>query len=180
MPSPTPTHRINIYAKVLQNPVTTVKDMAKDMRTVYSPHGFQVDLMSIENLTLPMLMDLNVGTCSPGALTAGQATLFTNRNGVPTGDIVVYFIRSAFGSNGPLSGCAAHAAGAPAAVIAQFASRWTLAHEVGHLLGLPHATGQNQLMTDRGTLFTLGNMVPILTSAEATLIKSSSLLKPFP
>ena len=177
MPPP-PTHRINVHAKVLQRPSTTVKDMVKDMRNVYGPHGFHVDLLSIEELQLPLLLDVGVGNCS-STLTANQTSLFSNRNGVPAGEMVVYFVRTAVGSGALLNGCAAHSIGAPSAVIAQFASRWTLGHEVGHLLGLSHSTGQNQLMTENGT-FSLGNSLPILTILEANQIRSSTLLKPFP
>lgn len=169
---------INIYAKVLQRPSTTVKDMVKDMRNIYNPHGFQVNLMSVEEIELPLFMDLDVGTCS-NSLTSSQLTLFGNRNSTPPDGIVIYFVRTVIGSSAFLNGCAAHASGLPSAVIAQFASRWTLGHEIGHLLGLSHTAGQNQLMTESGT-FSLGNSTPILSSEEASRIRSSTLLKPYP
>jgi hypothetical protein len=150
--------------------------MVRSMRMVYDLHGIFVDVVSLETLQFPELDDLNVGACSQGALTAEQLALFSNRSSVPVGGIVIYFTRTT--TPLPLNGCAAHVAGAPSAVITQFASRWSLAHEVGHVLGLNHVDGTNRLMTRSGT-FSIGNAVPILTNPEANSIRSSPFIKPF-
>ena len=62
---------------------------------------------------------------------------FANRDGAGGNDVVVYFVRSTVP---PFNGCAAHPAGRPGAVVARGASQWTLAHEVGHVLGLAMST----------------------------------------
>ena len=99
------------------------------MQQVYEAIGIRVHRVSTENLTIAGLNDLDVGACS-GAVTAEQTQLFGNRNNAPTTDVVVYFVRSTVP---PLNGCASFPAGRPGAVVTQVASRWTLAHEVGHV-----------------------------------------------
>ena len=56
-------------------------------------------------------------------------------------EIVVFFILGNTGSAGSLNGCATYPPGQPGAVVTQTASQWTLAHEVGHVLGLQHCDG---------------------------------------
>jgi hypothetical protein len=169
------THQVNLYVKTLTTPFILVVDMVRSMRQVYGPHGIGVNVTGSQVLQLPMLTDLDVGSCSPTALTDEQHDLFGNRGGVPPGEIVIYFVRST--SPAPLNGCAAHLPGAPAAVITQLASRWALGHEVGHLLGLEHVDDTDRLMTGNGT-FTITNPPPILIQSEVDTILSSPLVKP--
>ena len=91
------------------------------------------------------LLDLDAGTCQMGSTTAEQDELFAIRGTAGANDVVVYFVRSVTttGPNGGAqNGCAAHPAGQPGAAIAQIESPWTLAHEVGHVLGLSHISGE--------------------------------------
>lgn len=78
------------------------------------------------------------------AMTAEQTQLFGNRNFVGANEIAVYFVRSVLQNNTQaLNGCASFPANRPSCVVAQAASAWTLAHEVGHVLGLAHISGEN-------------------------------------
>ena len=105
----------------------------------------RVHRVSTETLNLPALNDLDVGGCPLGtATTAEQTQLFSNRNSAGPNDVVVYFVRSTVP---PSNGCATHPAGRPGAVVAQGATRWTLGHEVGHVLTLRHVNDNNRLMT---------------------------------
>ena len=61
---------------------------------------------------------------------------------------MLYFVRSTLP---PYNGCAAHPDGRPGAIIASYATEWTLAHEVGHVLGLYHVASARRLMTGLGT-----------------------------
>ena len=54
-------------------------------------------------------------------------------------------------TNPSFNGCAAFPTNRPSAVVASIASEWTLGHEVGHVLGLPHVTPTDRLMTGGGT-----------------------------
>ncbi len=145
------------------------------MRQVYRSAGIEVDVASTENLNLPALNDLDVGTCTRGNTTAEQNALFANRNSVGANDIPVYFVRSTVP---PFNGCAAHADGIPACVVASGASTWTLAHEVGHVLDLNHVNNNDRLMTGNGTA-NITNPPPDLASNEINTMDDSPLTREF-
>ena len=85
--------------------------------------------------------------------------------------MVVYFVRSTVP---PFNGCASHPAGRPGAVVARGATIWTLAHEVGHTLGLFHIDDNNRLMTGNGTS-NITNPPPDLISQEVLTMRKSNL-----
>ncbi|HJY23813.1 MAG TPA: hypothetical protein VJ279_13055, partial [Hanamia sp.] len=72
------------------------------------------------------------------------------------------------------NGCAAFPAGRPGAVVVRSASRWTLGHELGHVLSLNHVNDNNRLMTGNGT-FNITNPPPDLISSEVNSMISSNL-----
>ena len=100
------------------------------------------------------------------------------------GEVVVFFVRTVTGDDGSLNGCASFPANRPGAVVASYASRYTLGHEVGHVFGLPHLSGENcsqagyqptRLMTGCGT----GRIVDPpaeVSSGEASTVSSNSLI----
>ena len=62
-------------------------------------------------------------------------------------------------------------------MIASYASEWTLAHEIGHVLGLFHVNDNHRLMTGLGT----ANIVdppPDLVVSEIAAMAASGLLRP--
>ena len=170
---------LRLHVKVLTNPTISIEQMITNMQWVFEAVGIRVQRASTENLNLPLLNDLDVGSCTMGAVTTEQTQLFNNRNNGPVTDVVVYFVRS---TNPPLNGCAAFPAGRPGAVVAQGASRWTLGHEVGHVLGLPHCDSAearlfNRLMTGGGTA-NITNPPPDLIADEINRMKGSKLTHP--
>ncbi|TDE92445.1 hypothetical protein EXU48_12810 [Occultella glacieicola] len=160
---------VRLHTKVLTEPDVDVDTAIEAMREVYESVGVAVVHVSTEELTLPALNDVDVGTCVTGVTTAEQNTLFANRNSALASDVVVYFVRSTVP---PLNGCAAHPPGRPGAVVARGATRWTLGHEVGHVLGLAHVDPTDRLMTGGGTS-NITNPPPDLTAAETATMFTS-------
>src|SRR5580658_5004009 len=112
--------------------------MVNSMQKVYNSAKILVDIVSRETLDLHDLWDIELrpNLCTSRPLTRDQEELLGNHRGAAgPQDVVVFFVRS---TNPPFSGCSAHPAGKPAALVVWGATEWTLAHEVGHILGLPH------------------------------------------
>ncbi len=168
--------RFRVHLKILRKPFISVTNMVRFMEDVYAAHGFKAEVMSREEMDLPDLKILDVGSCSEsGALTGEQVQLFQNREGVGTKDIVAYFVEQTIP---PLNGCARHPSGSPGVVVARMSSRWTLAHEIGHVLGLDHVGDPNDhhsLMTGSGTL-NIGSTPPALSPGEIVIIRQSEFV----
>jgi hypothetical protein len=178
--------RIRLLLKTLIAPNIDLDTMIANMRQIYTTADIMVDEGPRENLTITLpggavQLDFNVGPCTIGQTpTADQNTLFANRNNAGSNDIVVYFVRQTIP---PFNGCAAFPSGSPGAVVTQGASGWTLAHEVGHVLGLNHIPGEKdavgqcvspdftRLMTGCGTSNIVGT--PTISNAEITTMQNS-------
>ena len=162
---------VRLHIKILTNPTVSIDQMVVAMQQVYEAVGIRVHRVSTETLNLPALNDVDVGSCNMGSVTTEQTQLFANRNNAWGSDVVVYFVRSTVPT---FNGCAAYPTGRPGAVVAQIATTWTLAHEVGHVLGLNHVNDNNRLMTGNGTS-NITNPPPDLISTEVNTMRASTL-----
>jgi Hemopexin len=193
---PTPTKVVRLHIKVLSPPLVAISEMIQNMRRVYRGAGLWVEAVSFERLNLPSLIDVSVQcpglttSCCPfpcGAtnLNPQHVSLFANRKFVGSGELVVYFVRSLDG----LNGCCAFPNGKPGLVVSSIASPWTLAHEIGHVLGLPHTGTEpcsncnnpvdatfvpTRLMTCCGTGLLTGT--PTLIGPEVSTMNASALV----
>lgn len=186
-PSPRPScrSRLRLHLKVLSAPRLPISTMIRSMRQVFGPAGLEVTVGSVERLRVPALEELDIRcptnpatTCCPfpcptALLNPEHLTLFTHRRGAGRGDIVVYFVRATVPSS---RGCCAHPVGLPGVVVAAVASPWTLAHEVAHVLGLPHVSDTDRLMFRNTGSIT--NPPPDLTPAEIQTLHRSPLALP--
>jgi Polyglycine hydrolase-like, structural repeat len=161
---------VRVHFKTLTQPTIPAATMLARMREVYNASGIDVELGSTETLNLPALNDLDVGACTMGSTTAEQNQLYGNRNSVNANDVAVYFVRSTVP---PFNGCAAFPAGQPSCCVVQGATQWTMAHEVGHVLGLSHVNNNDQLMTGNGT-GNITNPPPDLVAGEVTTMLNSA------
>lgn len=183
-----------IHIKVLQQPTIAIDTMLNSMRQVYRTAGIRVEVGSWETLTGPSfsaLLDVSVmNNCPQGQTTTEQNQLFQNRNNVGTNELVVYFVRSTVPA---YNGCANFPAGQPGAIVTSGASRWTLAHEIGHVLGLSHISGEStncpatgppnccntpdftRLMTGCSTSNITGT--PTIVQSEINTMQSSTLAR---
>jgi hypothetical protein len=177
-PPPAARPVVRLVLKVLSEPAPVTRDaMVQQMQDVYAAAGIDVVVVgNAEMLNLPLLNDLTVGACILGNTTSEQNELFAHRNGAGPKDICVYFVRSMLP---PFSGCATRAPitdefpnGRPSAVIASGASKWTLGHECGHVLGLEHVPPTDRLMIGEGT-WNVAPEPPSLIPAEIDTIKAS-------
>jgi hypothetical protein len=169
-----PEECVFVHSKVLVAPTISVDTMFASMREVYAAAGFVVEESSRETLSLPDLEDVDVGECRRGNTTGEQNTLFGNRNNVGANDVVIYFVRSTVPA---FNGCAAHPANRPGAVVVRGATRWTMAHEIGHVLGLNHVDDNNRLMTGNGT-GNITNPPPDVVASEISTMAGSASTEP--
>jgi uncharacterized protein with LGFP repeats len=161
---------VRVHVKCLTAPTRfSINTMISNMRLTYATAQIGVKYVSFENLNLPALNDIDVGSCVMGAATAEQQQLFANRNNAGSNDVVVYFVRT---TQPPYNGCAAFPSGRPGAVVASGASQWTMAHEVGHVLSLAHVNDNNRLMTGNGT-DGITNPPPDVVASESSSMLAS-------
>jgi hypothetical protein len=162
--------QVRLHVKILSEPTSVSRaQMVQSMQQVYGSIGIDVVVASVETLSLPLLNDLDVGSCTMGSTTAEQNQLFAHRNNAGANDMCVYFVRSTVP---PLNGCAAFPAGEPGAVITSVASPWTLGHECGHVLGLSHVPDSHRLMYGGGT-WGITNPPPVLIQSEVNTMIAS-------
>jgi hypothetical protein len=192
---------VRLHIKVLQAPTpsqNTIGFSLKSMQLVYNTAGIRVEVGSREDFegdpAFATLLNVNVGPCvASQSLTSGQAQLFANSNFVGPNDIAVYYVNSVTRTtilssgvtvSGPLNGCSAPTTARSAIIAAPVASRWTLAHEVAHILGCVHVTGEScgptfnptVLMTGCSTSTIAGHAT--LSSSEVSAVQNSSLSQP--
>ncbi|UFH57644.1 hypothetical protein [Spirosoma sp. KNUC1025] len=176
VPGPT----LTVHIKLLTNPTQfSVDEMFTEMRNIYSRVGIDVVHGSTETLNkdlpdITTLNDIDTGSCVRGNPSDEQIALSNFRNEAATNDIVVYMCRSVSQDSGSLNGCASSPAGRPMAVVASYATLYTMAHEVGHVLGLEHVDDNNRLMTGNGTAG-ITNPPPDLIQTEVETMLSSNL-----
>jgi hypothetical protein len=87
-----------------------------------------------------------VGQCTRRTLTEDQRSLFSHRGIIPSTEIAVFYVRQ---MRPAVRGCAAFPDGEPGVVVSRSGTHWTLAHELGHILGLSHHIDRGNLMFDR-------------------------------
>ena len=165
---------VRLHIKILKEPIVfSIQQMVMSMQRLYRSIGISPSVATFEKLDRPNLEDVDTGTCTAGDITPGQEELFKNRLNVNPRDIVIYFVRS---MNPPNNGCAVHPDGLPSCIISQGATIWTVAHEVGHVLGLHyHVDDNNRLMTGNGTS-NITNPPPDITSDEITAMHNSDFV----
>jgi hypothetical protein len=125
------------------------------------------------------LARVNVGSCvMPQGMTQQQDALFSygSRQGVGLSDILCYWVEHVISDGSPLAGCASHPNSQPACVISALGSPWTLAHEVGHVLGLTHVVGNTMLMSTPTASIVMSP--PSISDTDVVKIKRSKLCIP--
>lgn len=166
---------IRLHTKLLTLPAVSIPTMINNVREVFATAKVDVEWLTEQSLNLPNLISLHVGSCNLGSTpTAEQSQLFAFRDFVGSNDLAIYFVRE---TDPAFAGCSVHPTTRPGVSIARAAPEWSLAHEVGHVLGLTHVSDSNRLMTDSGTA-NITNSPPDLVQSEIGTILASPLTHP--
>jgi hypothetical protein len=176
---------IRLHIKIVDPTLATaaapnlITNSINQITSLYAGVNILVEIVSREVLTpgATAPATVAVGACS-GKTTPAQNTLFANRASVGADDIVAYFVTATVPS---LNGCATHPNGMPGAVITTIASNFTMAHEIGHVLGLNHTAGETctpgvaptTLMTGCSTSLLTGTPPPTISAAESRTMHGS-------
>jgi hypothetical protein len=135
---------LHLHLRVIRRPTITVPVALQTARSVLAQAKLNLVILSNEEINDSVLGDIPVsGNCQgKGALSPDQMALFATTASARD-EILIFFVRS---TNPVLSGCARHPDGKPGALVTEDCSRFTLAHELGHVLGLSHGGDSTRLM----------------------------------
>jgi len=174
--------RVRLHMRSLGSPRVPEFNALRNAQATYGPHGILIEFAS--GISLPDAVEtsnqslslerVDVGRCVlQQRMTNQQDALFAHggREGVKPNEILCYWVQTVLKGTTRLAGCASHPSDQPACVVAAGGSPWTLAHEVGHVLGLSHVSGHQNLMS-RPTASIQANP-PQLSESEVTAIKRS-------
>jgi hypothetical protein len=114
---------------------------------------------------------LNVGKCGETP-TNHQIMLYEDRPGLLEPSLVVFFFRRL---HLPHLGCASAPAGKPTIAISRNCTKWTLAHEIGHALGLRHVLNDDANLMYVPTA-NISALRPRFEAGQISTMLSSNLL----
>jgi len=179
-------HRVRLHFKSIGMPRVSEFDALRNAQLVFGQYGIAIVFASGESLLLTSdqtltLSNVDAGTCLMSGPTSSEQDLLFSLGSlaqVGTRDILVYYVDRLAMSNGDsLAGCATHPSGRPACVVAANGSRWTLGHEVGHVLGLTHERHDATNLMFVPTASISANP-PGLNASQLTKARASSLSVP--
>jgi hypothetical protein len=172
----TAANTVRLHLKVFEEPAAVrVEAMLANAKALLRLHNIDLVEVSRETFTdadaIARFRTLVVDQSVP---TDDQTELFNFRGDAEPDDLVIYFVRTLVPTQ---AGCAAHPPDKPGAIVsASFANEWTLAHQIGHVLGLDHVDGVNRLMTRRST-GTIEAAVPEIVESEVATMMDSQFNK---
>lgn len=184
-------YKVRLHLRSLGMPSVPEFDAVRNAQMIYGQYGICIEYASGQSLpgALPVsnqtlsLSRVDVGSCTmPQAMTPQQTALFSygSKTGMLRTDITCFWVDNVVSDGRLLAGCAAHPNGLfdarGACVIAAAGSPWTLAHEVGHVLGLFHSGASNEMMFSPTASITAA--LPTLSSADLTTVKGSPFCVP--
>src|SRR4051812_44325261 len=91
---PSPELTLRIHVRILYEPLhLTIEEMLDAARRTYLSAGIRIEVGTRSALNLPRFGIVDVGDCLRGVVTPDIEQLFAEREGVPAGEVVVYFVR---------------------------------------------------------------------------------------
>lgn len=129
------THRIGLHFRAIALTQVTFDHILRSAQAVYAQYGIRIDMMNGQSLLFAPEDQARFERVNQDCnwdLSVGEFNELHARGApAPTTDVLVYFVRS---FKEQLNGCGGHARNRPACTIAETGTRWTVAHELGHVL----------------------------------------------
>ena len=174
--------KVKLHLKSLGTPRVSEFTALRNAQATFGQYGIYIEFLSGQSLPAGVelnnqclsLQNVDVGSCvMPQFMTGDQDMLFSrgSRQGVGPNDILCYWVDRVESRGSQLAGCASHPTSQPACVVSALGSPWTLAHEVGHVLGLRHTNGSTMLMSTPTASITANP--PSISAADLITVKSS-------
>jgi hypothetical protein len=169
----TASRTIRLHLKVFEEPVlASIEQMLVNAKALFALHHIDVVEMSRETMAedgadFSRFRTLPIDAAVP---TDAQIDLFNLRGDAAPDDVLIYFVRTLVPAQ---AGCPVHPPDKPGAIVcAALAGEWTLAHQLGHVLGLPHIADETRLMTAQST-DSLEGTVPEIAEDEVEIMMAS-------
>jgi len=180
------THRVGLHFRSLKLTNVPFNRILNTAKTIYAQYGIKLEYRSGESLNLTDAEARKFaridGTCRWEITNGEYAELQRLGGATPNNEITVFYVD---GFSEAINGCGGHLKNRPACFVADQGTRWTTAHEIGHVLltggfdndpttpgvNNAHSNDNANLMYRRSSLGFAN--VPILTAAQVRQIKSS-------
>jgi hypothetical protein len=163
---------LTLHVRIVQPPKISSDLLYGWLAQIYQAIGIQARLGTIEQLDIPEFYDVDAGSCPlDGSVSPQLAALHSHRDGMTSMEPAIYFVRSM----PRYHACASHAKNVPACVISQEVWPLTMAHEVGHVLGLRHTDDNHNLMYAYGVQNT--SPPTVLTDEQRAIIRQSPYVR---
>jgi len=174
-------HRVKVHFRSIALTATPFDRLLTSAQIAYGQYGIKIDMANGESLALSdedqALFDQIDQECKWLIDDGEIKRLHSLGTPAPDNDVLVYFVRQF--SNANMTGCGGHGRNRPACTVAAFGNRWTMAHEMGHvLLGSEfspvHAASNRNLMFAHTKSEAI---IPILTDRQVTRMRASTCCK---
>lgn len=168
-------HRVRLHFRSISLTNVPFQESLTWAEIVYGQYGIKMEFASGMSLGLSEADEerfAQVGDSCEWEISDGEYNeLHSMGPAVPSTDLLVYYVRDFTES---IVGCGGHAVGRPACTVGSNGTKWTTAHEVGHVLltgnfNPVHAPTARNLMVS-GT-HQIGNTIPILTNQQVAKIR---------
>lgn len=171
-------HRVGLHFRSISLTAVPFNTILASTQSVYAQYGIRIDMMNGESLLFSAQDQAKfeeVDQQCDWDLSVGEFNELHSR-GSPAArtDVLVYFVKS---FKEQLKGCGGHTKDRPACTVAESGTRWTVAHELGHVMlgsgfSPVHVTDTRNLMNTTTATIT---GVPTLTDKQLARIRASAV-----